>query len=147
MKISGFKLQEKYLRNKSLNEIESLLGYHYGRLKQGATIYALTEIPKADQFDLRGFTQVADHQWDIKYPNGTNLDEKKLKDFLIKNVFTNIGLDRLIKVRPITAHNFDMSDDDQYPPGLGIPQWKLTDPLNARQVAEVKGDDRYFPLS
>ena len=86
MKISGFKLQEKYLRNKSLNEIESLLGYHYGRLKNnGATIYALTEIPKADQFDLRGFTQVADHQWDIKYPNGTNLDEKT-KRFSYKNV-------------------------------------------------------------
>lgn len=37
-----------------------------------------------------------------------------------------------------------VNDDDQYPPGWGIPQWKLTSPLPAQVVAVINAGERYF---
>lgn len=142
--VTGFITQEKFILGKSLPELELLLGFHSGRLKEGAKIYVLTQLPQPNQFELRGYSQVAGHQWEKKFPQGTNLDENKIKEFLIKNVFTTIGNNRLVKIKAISNHIISFSDDDQYPPGLGIPQWKLITPLMVREVALLNGNDRYL---
>jgi hypothetical protein len=43
----------------------------------------------------------------------------------------------LVKVKAITPHNNNIQNDEQYPPGQGIPQWKLISGIPARVVAEI----------
>lgn len=48
------------------------------------------------------------------------------------------GSDRLIKVIPMIGHSPNMSDDYQYPPGSGIPQWKVTKEIYCKGICYVK---------
>ena len=136
--IKGCITQEKYLRGRTLAEIERILGFHTGRLSQGMIVAALTQIPRADQFEFRGYTQVAGHHYQQQYGNIT-FDITKAKNKIIKEVFKTHGPDRLVKVLPNIRHNNLMLDDIQYPPGKGVPQWEITKPLQSVVVAVVHG--------
>jgi hypothetical protein len=61
----------------------------------------------------------------------------KIKNNIIKTVWAETGPERLVKVKAITPHNNNIHLDDQYPPGQGIPQWKLLAGISARVVAEI----------
>jgi hypothetical protein len=61
-----------------------------------------------------------------------------------KETFTTVGVNRLVKVMPNTPHAEHMENDEQYPPGLGVPQWKLTSKINAEVVAIIKAGERYL---
>ncbi|CAN5898825.1 hypothetical protein BH11BAC4_BH11BAC4_14760 [soil metagenome] len=140
--VKGCITQEKYVKGKSPGEIERILGFHSGRLSTGMVVAALSAIPTNDQFDLLGYTQVAEHRFDASKLKG--LEVNNLKDILRKTVFTRYGLNRLIKIRPNTSHQNSMSDDDQYPPGLGVPQWKLKALIPAKVIAIVLPGQRYL---
>ncbi|MEJ1239307.1 hypothetical protein WBG78_14315 [Chryseolinea sp. T2] len=133
--IHGFVTSEKFIANCSLSEIEKRLGFHQGRLMQGAAFLVLSGTPSDKDFELRGYSNVADHRF--KMPSG--LDVKVLK----RNVKEAWEEDQtqLIKVVPRQGHNPEISDDIQYPPGHGVPQWKLTSDYKARVVAVYSPND------
>jgi hypothetical protein len=121
IQVSGFVTLKKFLAGKSLQQIESLLGFHQGRLRLGATIAELQSTPSAAEFDLAGYSQVADHRFNKAALNG--FDMSKLKG-IVQDVWSQPG-EKLVKVIATTRHDPIMTDDDQYPPGQGVPQWKL----------------------
>jgi hypothetical protein len=66
-----------------------------------------------------------------------NLDLDKLKA-IASSRWSLSGGDRLVKVYPAVGHNPTMAADDQYPPGAGVPQWRLIRPCAGTVVAEVQ---------
>jgi hypothetical protein len=129
--LSGYFTSLNYLQGKTLAEIERLVGYDAGRLKQGAWFATPITLPGINDFDLAGYSQVADHRAKAQYGDMNKPANKSEQDaFIIKkknamSQWSLIGAQRLVKVIPMTGHSYQMSDDYQYPPGAGIPQWKV----------------------
>lgn len=142
IQIKGCITQEKYLKGRSLSEIERILGFHAGRLKSGMTVAALQQIPQNNQFELLGYTQVAEHRH--KPINPKELDVNKLKEIVRTTVFSLSGPNKLVKVIPGVSHNPTLGDDEQYPSGEGVPQWKITTPLQAKVIVKVLPGERYI---
>lgn len=139
--VRGYVTQDKFLVGRSLGVIETYLGFHAGRLARGATFVKLTRLPRDDEFELAAYSMTAAHRHAI--PPG--LDIGKLKTLALSR-WTLTGPDRLVKVMPGIAHDPGMADDDQYPPGSGVPQWRLTAFVDGCIVAEPKtGTDTYKP--
>lgn len=129
-----FFTSQKWLRGKTLAEMELLLGYRTGRLSTlGAAVYAFTRVPENWEFEVAGYTNVsgglpissdwleADRELALYYAKtGMRNSETRLKDNA-RSIMTIYGEDRLIKVKPLL-------DDplDTYPPGHGIPQWRVS---------------------
>lgn len=141
IKVKGCITQERYIKGKKLPELERLLGFQKGRLNQGATIVALIQLPDINQFELLGYSQVAGHRFNGESLKG--LDVIKLKENVLKDGFTLAGTKRLVKIIPNTPHNDFLDNDDQYPPGSGIPQWRLTGKVSARVIATLKPEEIY----
>jgi hypothetical protein len=135
IEVRGCITQERYIKGRSLPELERLLGFEKGRLDKGIVVAALIQLPNINQFELLGYTQVAEHKF--KGIDPKKLDVAKLKEMVMKEAFTLVGYKRLVKVIANTPHNAKVDNDTQYPPGQGIPQWKLTSPLPARVAAIV----------
>jgi hypothetical protein len=136
-----------YYRGQPAAEIERRIGYRSGRLREGWWLMFLTVMPTADQFEYRGMSQMsggieAGHlpqnrsgptAEDRLRSGGFNLSGSAqqtigLKQKTIETVFRLIGAERLAKVRPVAQAHGD-PDSPDYPPGSGIPQWTLTEPL------------------
>jgi hypothetical protein len=128
--VGGFVTKQKSLAGRSLLELESILGFHAGRLANGATFAALDRLPLPNEFETRGYSQVADH----RHATPPGLDMAAIKRMAMA-AWAPSGPDRLIKVMAVTLHNTGMRDDDQYPPGQGVPQWKLVMPIPATVIA------------
>lgn len=144
---TGYITQEKYILGRTLTEIEHILGFHSGRLSQGALVLALEEAPQPWQFEFAGYSQVAGQHFEGQYGK-VEFDRDKMKAYVAAHIFKTIGPDRLVKVIANQRHNPRMADNDQYPPGAGAPQWKLTSPLRARTVAELQSQKEcYMPNS
>jgi hypothetical protein len=145
--VYGFITQEKYVRNKSLGELERLLGFRTGRLSKGAKIYYLTQLPGTEQFHFRGYSQVAGDKYEKEYGKASVVDrpaqgesEKdfrervlRIKKHIIQTVWAETGPDRLVKISANIRH----TQEETYPPGLGIPQWELAAGMPARLIAEI----------
>lgn len=144
VQVSGYVTKEKFLKGRTLEEIEKILGYHPGRLANGATFLKLDRVPQPGEFSLAGYSQVADH----RATPPTGIDVNKVTQMAAAS-FAATGGDRLVKVFPAIGHNASLDNDHQYPPGAGCPQWKLTTKIDATVVAIVslypKG--RYFPAA
>lgn len=139
--LKGCVTQRGFLKGKNLSDMERLLGFSSGRLKQGAFICELLQLPAKDQFKLAGYTQVATHRTNEQYGK-IPLDMNVVYKNLMQEWSTG-GNKSLVKVIPVTQHNPSLSDDEQYPPGQGIPQWVLTAPLPFKVVAHLTGGQRY----
>jgi len=114
--------------------MELLLGYRTGRLSTlGAAVYAFMRVPENWEFEVAGYTNVsggmsisadwvaADRKAAAYYAKtGVRSSETVLKDNARASM-TIYGENRLIKVKPLL-------DDplDTYPPGHGIPQWRVS---------------------
>ena len=134
--VSGCITQEKFLKGRTLAEIERLLGFHRGRLKEGMIVTTLTQIPQVGQFEFGGYSQVASHHFQEQYGK-VAFDKDMMKRKLVAEVFKIHGPDRLVKVMANTRHDDALSLDEQYPPGQGIPQWNLTTKITARVIALI----------
>jgi len=126
--------------------MEMLLGYRTGRLSTaGAAVYAFTRVPENWEFEAAGYTNVsggmpmpsawveADRKAAPYYAKtGMPSSETRLKDNARASM-TVYGEDRLIKVKPLL-------DDplDTYPPGHGIPQWRVS--KAAAEKGTLQGD-------
>lgn len=138
--VRGFFTQEKFLIGRSIRDWEKLLGFQTGRLDGGLVLVHLTEIPAMDAFELKGYSIVPD---DEEFEKKYKIEEWKRKDL---NAYLKVkqnaqkswrseGPDRLVKVMPFIMHR---KDKTQYPPGLGVPQWKLTKSVHGRVVARYE---------
>jgi hypothetical protein len=141
IQVKGCITQERYIKGKTLPELERLLGFNQGRLSNGAVVAVLIQMPTEQQFDLLGYSQVAEHRFNGDAVSG--LDVNKLKQLVLKETFTLVGNKRLVKVIANTPHNPELTNEQQYPPGEGVPQWKLTSRVSARVVDIVKPGEVY----
>lgn len=130
--VRGFVTDEKFLRGRTLEAIETCLGFHRGRLAQGAAFVVLCNPPNFFEFSPKGYSQVAGHHYDEKYGN-RQLDHVRLRRNIVQH--WKDRKTQIIKVYPTIRHNNDMTNDEQYPPGKGIPQWEVTVGLSGRVVA------------
>lgn len=97
--VRGFFTLEKDLLNKSLFEMESLLGYEKGRLRQGADILILSPPSRATDFEIMGTTMFPGHKFENSpLQQSINGDSKKQRDLSI------FRKKRLIKVAPLQIH-------------------------------------------
>jgi hypothetical protein len=137
--LKGFFTLKLYLLGQTLREIEQRMGFDAGRLSLGAWFATPLGIPSEDEFELAGYSQVAGHHTREQY--GDNLNnpgtdgEKQAYAIQKRNVIQGwqlYGTNQLIKVLPMIGHSINMSDDFQYPPGTGIPQWKMIKPILCR---------------
>jgi hypothetical protein len=152
---SGCFTKQIYLQGKTLPEIERILGFHAGRLSQGAKFVVATQLPGIDDFDLAGYTQVAGHHTTAVYgninsPAGNNAaNAYRIQKQNAMRSWGLTGTDRLVKVLPAIGHDKDMNPDKQYPPGQGVPQWivKWERKINCREICEVKDyfNGRFVP--
>jgi hypothetical protein len=141
IQVRGCITQEHFIKGKTPGELERLLGFQKGRLANGAVVAVLIQLPTVHQFDLLGYSQVAEHKFGRAATEG--LDVNKLKEMVVKDTFTLAGNKRLVKVMAVTPHNANLDNDIQYPPGLGVPQWKLTGRVSARVVAIITPEKVY----
>src|SRR4051812_48029791 len=79
--VRGCITQEKFIKGKSLAELERILGFQKDRLKAGIVVAALLQRPAKSQFELLGYTQVAEHKFDTDVLK--RLDVDKLKELVI----------------------------------------------------------------
>jgi len=141
--VTGYVTQDKFLMGRSLKVIEAYLGFQECRLALGATFIALERCPSL-KFELAAYSNTAQHH----HTSPPGLDISKLKSLAVGR-FTSFGPDRLIKVIPTIGHNPQMDEEQQYPPGYGVPQWRINknNPIPGRIVAEPKTrTDLYKPL-
>ena len=142
IQVKGCITQERYIKGRSLPELERLLGFEKGRLDKGIVVATLIQLPNINQFQLLGYTQVAEHKFKSIDPE--KLDVNKLKEMVLKDAFTLVGNKRLVKVIANTQHNAKIDNDTQYPPGQGIPQWKLISIIPARVTGIVLPGKSYM---
>ena len=140
--VTGFVTQYRFLAGHDLHYIELALGYQTARLATGATFVALDRLPRADEFETRGYSQVAGHRY--RSPGGLDMNKIKL---MAMGAWSLTGPNQLIKVWPTSAHNPSLTDDAQYPPGLGIPQWKLTGRIPGHVVATLSAGSEVFRVA
>ena len=137
--VKGSITLEKYLRGKTLLQLEEMLGFHSGRFRQGISVAALQRLPLKHEFILQGYNQVANHKFDKRSLNALHIPT--LKEILTRDVWKLYGPNRLIKVIPVTPHDENTHSDVQYPAGWGIPQWIIIDPftIEALVIATLRG--------
>lgn len=144
--LTGFFTSQGWLRGRSLDELERLLGYRTGRLSiAGAAVYAFTRVPENWEFELQGYTNVSgglqtDPAWvrsdraAAKYHAATGtLDSETIRKNMVRANMTVNGSDRRVKVKPLLV-----DPNDPYPPGAGIPQWRVSD--KATQLSTLRGN-------
>jgi hypothetical protein len=141
IQVKGCITQEIYIRGKTLPELERILGFQKGRLENGVVVAALIQLPAVNQFEILGYSQVAEHRHGSTATAGLDVD--KLKGLVLKDTFTLVGTKRLVKVMANTPHNTGLENDLQYPPGLGVPQWKIISRVSARVVGIVMPGEVY----
>jgi len=129
----GFFTRQINIQGQTLAEIESRLGFHKGRLSQGAYFLVAKQLPKEGDFKFAGYSQVASHKTIQAYGdinNDKGLERTKpsvMSQWSVSG--NNRGQDRLVKVIPVIQHNKEKGDDEQYPPGSGIQQWQLSNEI------------------
>jgi hypothetical protein len=82
--VSGYLTSEKFVRGRSLDQVEKILGLVPGELKSGAVVLKLNSVPRPDQFELRGYTQTpAGHVYTGgDYPPGLGANQWELMEKL-----------------------------------------------------------------
>jgi len=137
LSMTGFVTRQINIQGQTLVEIEKRLGYKPGRLSQGAYFYVAEEMPSIDGFEFAGYSQVAGHKTQEIFGD-INREPALLnrKESVVK-LWSKNGSNRIVKVIPVIRHSSAFSDDEQYPPGTGIQQWKLTKTLRFKLDAFV----------
>ncbi len=144
----GYVSKALYLRGQTSSELERRLGYRSGRLGHGWHLLFLLQKPRLDEFDLRGYSHLSDGiprgghhppEAELENEGWTEADINRLKRGVVERTFKIAGPERLVKVVPVIEH----SDAETYPPGSGIPQWRLSAELPFRVQAFIGPGDVY----
>jgi hypothetical protein len=148
--IAGYVCKARDVRGQSPSELERRLGYRTGRLEQGWYFLFLLRLPTISDFEFRGYTHLSDGipkggkhpPEDVMRREGwSGIDIDRMKRKLIENgTLTVTGFQRLAKVVPVIRH----TDAETYPPGSGIPQWRLKNPLPFKVKAHLGPSQAYL---
>lgn len=142
--MSGYFTLLKYvLRARSLEHLEELAGYRRGRLSaKGLLIYRFLRVPEITEFEVRGSTITPEHKW--------NAEDAKVRLAELAKVAAyhrNTGVPSFDEIQrknaretmdvsgdntPVKLYPLDSLDSEVYPPGHGIPQWRLTDEVKRK---------------
>ena len=133
--LTGFLTKAVFLRSQPASELEVRLGYASGRLASGWWLLWLTRMPTPADFEFMGYSQMSGGipQGHLARPGGRTAEASlaaggydllRLKQKAIADTFRLSGPDRLAKVIPRNGATGPMP----YPPGSGIPQWKIVPP-------------------
>jgi len=144
---AGYFTKAIHFRMQQATEIERRVGYPYGTLRQGYWLLLLQQLPEPQQFEFRGYSQMSGGVPMGHLPSSTGVtaeqslrgqgvDLDRLKRKVIADVFRLSGPERLAKVVP-------NGRPASYPPGSGIPQWELTEPLRFRVAAWIGAGELY----
>ena len=146
--LDGYFSKAVHYRRQPPDELERRIGYSAGTLREGYWLMFLTRMPGVGQFEVRGYSHLPDGKEVGGRLNaeerlraegynlsGTSYQRKGIKHMLVEEVFRLVGADRLAKIRPVRRGD--------YPPGSGIPQWALTEPLPFVAAAFVGPGETY----
>lgn len=89
-------------------QMEDLLGFHRGYLASGATVWKFKDLPLPHQFELRGYSHL---------PDGGEFNGQVIRTAPGRPVFVD-SQGQLV----------------EFPPGLGVEQWKIVDGLRLDAV-------------
>jgi hypothetical protein len=150
--------QDKFIKGRTPQEMESLLGFPVGYLRGGAIILALCKLPENDEFALaQSYTNVLQDPKLAPAQNASlytsteiEVDRRILKrdplDYLktmARNCWSDIGTNRLVKVIA-NKHENSNTPTDSFPPGTGVPQWILVKPIEAVVVKTIAYNEKYL---
>ncbi len=150
--MTGFVTKALFLRGRTTNELEASLGYAKGRLDGGYWLLFLEQTPTPADFEFMGYSQMSGGV-PLGHLNSSGgltaeqslraggFDMTRLKQKIIREVFRISGPERLAKVIPLDP----AQGPTPYPPGGGIPQWRIVEPGLLFWVAEqVAPGSAYF---
>lgn len=152
--LRGYVTKAHWLRSKSPGEVEALVGYREGRLRDGWTLLFLLQLPSAAEFEFRGHSYMSGGiirghlAGASSRPNAEQrliadgIDIARLKAGIIQNVFRTSGSNRLAKVIPIA----DPHGQNDYPVGRGVEQWELVRALPFKVAARMGPGETYSGL-
>lgn len=153
IKAKGFVTRLIFVINKSSDQLEDLIGYHRGRLARGWSLLLLKETVAPSEIVLAGYSHFSGGRIGGPQEGLTRetvethaagfLDMGRVKQSLAES-FVIEGPQRIVKVIPATGHDPAMAEPDQYPVGLGIPQWILTAEKTFIVAATVQPGMRYL---
>jgi len=146
--MTGYFTMLKYLlRARSFEHLEDVTGYRRGRLSaKGLLIYRFLRLPEISEFEVRGSTITPEQKWNAEDGDGKireaelaktaayhrNFKVPSFDDIQKQNARKTMavaGDNTLVKLYPLDKQPIDGTDEG-YPPGHGIPQWRLTDEVN-----------------
>jgi hypothetical protein len=147
----GFCTQAFLVHGVSLAELEERLGFRKDRLKLGATILFLEQLPVPEDFELAGYTYFSDgavrgdklapadrapYRMEALLKSEDKWTDEKLRSHKLRMIGSKIvisGPERLAKVAPILPH----SENEKYPAGSGIFQVNIIRSLPFRVKANI----------
>jgi hypothetical protein len=143
IRMAGFVTKAAFLRGLGAEEIERRLGYAHGRLASGYWLLFLEQTPSPDEFEFMGYSQMSGGapQGHLNPLGGQTAEQSlraggfdllRLKQKVIRETFRISGPQRLAKVLPIDPAR----GPTPYPPGSGVPQWRLLEPGLPFRVAQ-----------
>jgi hypothetical protein len=139
-------LVASHIRGRKPNLLENLLGYRPGRLSEGWYLLFLLDQISANDFELHGYTHFSGGRakgsaLTAKEALRTQgVDVERIKRRQATERFKTHGPDRIAKVVPVIEH----SGIETYPPGHGIPQWRLTSAKRFRVKALIGPGQAYL---
>jgi hypothetical protein len=118
--VTGFIVPKEFISNLSLADLERVLGFATGRLKNGAAFARLNAIPAVYELAYYGDTGTAAHRFEEKRNKTISKDELNKAAYQYLRPSTE-----LIKVIPLDNPDPLMSEDENWPPGIGAMQYRL----------------------
>ena len=123
--------------NKPAGELERCLGYNRGRLEAGWALLLLKQPISGTDFRFAGYTYFSDGRIGDPRLGKTRPDVHDDLQGLLANPadfsrkfaaerFPLTGVERIVRIIPISAPDPTMAAPDLYPVGTGVPQWILT---------------------
>lgn len=140
--VSGCITLDKYIRGKTLFEIEKEQGLKQGSLKNGMVVAALIRLPYKHEFDIKGHEKSIWHS--TRRCNTKSDDTQLLKHTTIKHTWRTYGPNCVVKVLPAIHTNNAVEPPHSFMPVSSILQWVIVPAthITARVVARVNN----YPL-
>lgn len=146
--VRGYITQEKFIKGKTPQEMEKILGLESGKLENGATIYRLTETPKADQFTPKGYSQTPGgrpYESGGKYPPGEGVPQWELNEDVPAEVVGKVGYEEPWVEKPVqNEENNSQQSQNNKPASKTVDQVGQQAEKSSSTTAETGQDEDYY---
>ena len=131
--VTGYVVPKEFIAGKSLTEIERLVGFKSGRLKNGAAFAQLRSLPPRTDLDYYGSSQTPDHKWEKDRQKIINrgvavVGHADLSDAAYHYLQPTT---KLIKIIALSDPDPLSTLNQNWPRGSGVMQFKLKSPKGA----------------